>query len=227
MAPKPKVPNEKIRYQRELRGWSQQRLAELLGTNMDRVSRWECGESSPSPFYREKLCVLFGKDAEELGLLELQGLSTQSNVLVPDPPSIVIANKLPEEPLALTQGANISSTEQRTFVAIDQSNSGDFTRRQVLSMIVSVPFLSLAQVSHLLHHEEVLSICNTNILIAWRLYFDGHLSEAESVLAGCLSQLSSFALQLSPQQKWAASLASKGHQLACMLELQFQNMARH
>jgi len=33
------------------------------------VSRWERGKSMPGPFYREKLCTLFQKDAEELGFI--------------------------------------------------------------------------------------------------------------------------------------------------------------
>ena len=66
---KPKVPNERLRQERELRGWSQRKLAQELDTNIDRISRWECGDSVPSPYYREKLCTLFGKDAKELGFV--------------------------------------------------------------------------------------------------------------------------------------------------------------
>jgi transcriptional regulator with XRE-family HTH domain len=34
------------------------------------VSRWECGETFPSPYFRERLCLLFGLDIEALGLLQ-------------------------------------------------------------------------------------------------------------------------------------------------------------
>jgi tetratricopeptide (TPR) repeat protein len=47
--------NEILRYQRDKRGWSQQRLANELGTTEKVVGRWERGESKPGPFYREKL----------------------------------------------------------------------------------------------------------------------------------------------------------------------------
>jgi tetratricopeptide (TPR) repeat protein len=33
------------------------------------VSRWEQGQTLPHPYYREQLCLLFGKNARELGLL--------------------------------------------------------------------------------------------------------------------------------------------------------------
>ncbi len=68
-------PNEELRQAREIKGWSQRKVAEELGTNENMVSRWECGESKPSPFYREKLCILFEKSALELGFIEQQASS--------------------------------------------------------------------------------------------------------------------------------------------------------
>jgi len=57
-----------LKVERELRGWSQAKLAETLGTTTRSVSRWEQGLAMPYPFYREQLCAIFGKTAEELGL---------------------------------------------------------------------------------------------------------------------------------------------------------------
>jgi transcriptional regulator with XRE-family HTH domain len=65
-----KKPNNILRRERLLRGWSQQKVASLVETSEDVVSRWERGERKPSPFYQEKFCVLYGKTAEELGFLE-------------------------------------------------------------------------------------------------------------------------------------------------------------
>jgi len=61
--------NLSLKRERELRGWSQAKVAEELGTDSITVSRWERGLSRPSPHFREKLCVLFNKNADELGLL--------------------------------------------------------------------------------------------------------------------------------------------------------------
>ncbi len=66
----PKNTNDILRYEREKRGWSQNRLAELIGADTSMISRWECGDRKPGHFYQEKLCDLFGKDAVELGLIE-------------------------------------------------------------------------------------------------------------------------------------------------------------
>jgi transcriptional regulator with XRE-family HTH domain len=62
-----KKPNLALRRERDLRGWSQRRVAEEVDTSASIVSRWERGERVPEPHYREKLCKLFGKNAEELG----------------------------------------------------------------------------------------------------------------------------------------------------------------
>ncbi len=58
-----------IKQERELKGWSQERLAEEIGTTAVNVGRWERDVTTPSPYFRQKLCELFGKNAHELGLL--------------------------------------------------------------------------------------------------------------------------------------------------------------
>jgi len=58
-----------LKVERELRGWSQAKLAEEIGTTTRSVSRWEQGLALPYPHYREQLCNIFGKTAKELGLL--------------------------------------------------------------------------------------------------------------------------------------------------------------
>lgn len=58
-----------LKQQRTLRGWSQARMAEELGTTPNRISAWERGESLPSAYFREKLCTLLQMNAQQLGLL--------------------------------------------------------------------------------------------------------------------------------------------------------------
>ena len=59
-----------LKVERELRGWSQAKVAEAVGTNVRTVIRWEQRQSVPYPYYRNLLCELFAKNARELGLLE-------------------------------------------------------------------------------------------------------------------------------------------------------------
>jgi tetratricopeptide (TPR) repeat protein/transcriptional regulator with XRE-family HTH domain len=62
-------PNDLLRQERLLRGWSQQQVANHVGTDDYTVGRWERGRARPGPYFRQKLCSLFGKDAQALGLL--------------------------------------------------------------------------------------------------------------------------------------------------------------
>src|SRR2546430_1532882 len=58
-----------LRAERKQRGWSQDELAKTLGVSTTTIRRWEQGQAVPYPYYRKKLTALFGKTAEELGLL--------------------------------------------------------------------------------------------------------------------------------------------------------------
>jgi hypothetical protein len=71
-------PNDALRYQRRIRGWSLQRVADGIaalciersgrrpGVNGDMVGEWERGVKRPSPFYQEMLCLLYGCTADKL-----------------------------------------------------------------------------------------------------------------------------------------------------------------
>ena len=61
--------NSRLHDARLERGWSQQDLAELVGTTFVNISRWENGSNFPTPYYRQKLCDVFGKTPAELGLI--------------------------------------------------------------------------------------------------------------------------------------------------------------
>jgi transcriptional regulator with XRE-family HTH domain len=108
-------PNLRLRHERQLRGWSQGRLAEHIDVPDYYISRWERGEVLPSPFYQQKLCELFGKSAEELGFLQpvnetpLPGtLRLEEGTIVtsadaetsPVSPASILTEQLPEQELS-------------------------------------------------------------------------------------------------------------------------------
>ena len=62
-------PNHLLRKAREGRRWTQENLAEQIGTTGVTVSRWENGIISPGPYYRQKLSELFGKSTQDLGFI--------------------------------------------------------------------------------------------------------------------------------------------------------------
>src|SRR5215471_4737771 len=78
------TPNVLLRHERQLRGWSQAHLAEQIDVLDYYISRWERGEVLPSPYYQQKLCQVFGKTAEELGMLQ----QTIPLPLPVDPPTV-------------------------------------------------------------------------------------------------------------------------------------------
>jgi transcriptional regulator with XRE-family HTH domain len=56
--------NERIRL-----GWTQAKLAKMLGVSTKTVVRWELGKAIPYPYNRKLLSTLFGKTTQQLGLL--------------------------------------------------------------------------------------------------------------------------------------------------------------
>ncbi len=85
-----------LRQERELRGWSRSYIAEQVGVDVATVGRWERGERLPHSHYRQKLCLLFEKNARDLGLLS------------------EISEKSDEVTAALDLHSQISSNEEET-----------------------------------------------------------------------------------------------------------------
>ncbi len=85
-----------LKTEREQHGWSQAKIAEVLGTTIRSISRWEQGIAMPSPYFREQLCILFNKNAGELGLLPHTGALKSTH-------EIALAEVQPSSPAPLTQ----------------------------------------------------------------------------------------------------------------------------
>src|SRR5579871_2528040 len=61
-------PRSRLTEARNARRWTQHTVAERIGTTYVNVSRWERGITRPNPYFRRKLCGLFGKTEQELDL---------------------------------------------------------------------------------------------------------------------------------------------------------------
>jgi transcriptional regulator with XRE-family HTH domain len=66
---KASTPNRHLRGARELRGWTRDYVAGCIGSDSKSVARWERGATFPHPYYRQKLCELFERNAVELGFV--------------------------------------------------------------------------------------------------------------------------------------------------------------
>lgn len=84
---------------RKQRMWSQQELADTLGTTQNTVSRWELGKTTPSPYFTKKMCEIFDKAPQELGLYSKAAISQPLPVLHPVhiilPSEAVISQPIP------------------------------------------------------------------------------------------------------------------------------------
>ncbi|HEY4036077.1 MAG TPA: LamG-like jellyroll fold domain-containing protein [Ktedonobacteraceae bacterium] len=69
-----------LRAERIKRGWTQARVAEAVGVDARTVGRWERGKALPYPYFREQLCLLFGKTAQQLGLLSADRNTTFEDI---------------------------------------------------------------------------------------------------------------------------------------------------
>ncbi len=70
-----------LRKERIRHNWRQQDLADQVGTTVLTVKRWERGRQMPSSYFRHKLCVLFGKSAEEFGFVPEELLAAQKTTV--------------------------------------------------------------------------------------------------------------------------------------------------
>ena len=57
---------QRLRHERERLNWSQEDLAQEIGTTPLSINRWEHDKAFPRPRYRAELCRVFNKSAEAL-----------------------------------------------------------------------------------------------------------------------------------------------------------------
>ena len=83
-------PRQRLVDERMRRRWTQLEVADQLGTTPGNVSRWERGLTSPRPYFRRKLCELFGSSAQELD----QAWDATGNAPDPKPETLSLAASL-------------------------------------------------------------------------------------------------------------------------------------
>lgn len=106
------VPNHLLRSARESHGWTQEELAEKIGTTSVTISRWESGITFPSRYFRKKLSTLYGQSIRALGLLPEDSINPPHTVSSPSvgAPSV----GAPSEVGAPFTSPNPAASEQKT-----------------------------------------------------------------------------------------------------------------
>ncbi|HLZ59034.1 MAG TPA: NB-ARC domain-containing protein [Ktedonosporobacter sp.] len=114
-------PNVRLKYERTIRGWTQARVAQEIDTSVKNIGRWERGSSSPYPYFREKLCKLFGKNALELGFVEDEEPQTSGPV---DSQAVVSSLYDPLIPPLPNEGRGLTGRQNLLNVLVEQLCSG-------------------------------------------------------------------------------------------------------
>lgn len=154
-------PNLRLKHEREIRGLSQGRLAEEIGTSEKNIGRWERGVSSPYPYFREKLILFFGKSAQELGFVEDE--EPQKPVVAAVEADDVAAPSLydPSIPPLPNEGRALVGRQDLLNTLVEQLCSG---RSLALRGLPGVGKTALAIT--LIHHPQVLDTFYDGILWA-------------------------------------------------------------
>lgn len=172
-----KRPNEQLRRERDIRGWSQRALAELLGTTEQVVNHWERGSHKPNRHFQTQLCHLFGKNAEELGFLlpsaqKLPGDEQPSGKQDKDQPH----HDLLQTPLVITQSPFVSALNQEFVSKADETikycwqlyySGGAFFVEQFLPAFLSQLVPQVQQPSK--YQEPLANIISRTYQLAWLL----------------------------------------------------------
>ncbi len=98
--------------------WSQQDVADRIGTTHVNVSRWERGITRPSPYFRRKLCSLFGKSEQQLDLEPAPGSSITGPAAPPPTANEVLYDSsIPLQPAIHLVGRDdeLAQLKQRLF----------------------------------------------------------------------------------------------------------------
>lgn len=150
------IPNKRLTHERTRHGWSQQNLADRVGTTPANVSRWERGVTTPNPYFRQQLVTIFEKSLEELGLPSQQSPLSEpedaETVEQADYQSSPINDEQEQQDVAAslpTQEADIVSShlDARELVPLhkplDFLHPAVFSRHPLASLMVTLTSLAL------------------------------------------------------------------------------------
>lgn len=208
----PRLANDQLRRQRKLRGWSQKRVADELkqrfeesGASAKDVGRWERGIRIPGPFYRERLCLLFGLTADQLGFIdslceEDQDETTYQPTVVPQ------WEQAPELGDIMTK----FDPSRRGFLGTVLAGASTALPGSAFGILAGAGGMG----QHTLQQFEKLNE------VCWDLSNNNQLDIAEQVLGIYLPRISTIAHQYSSYQPQAASLVARGYILAAEVDKQ-------
>lgn len=206
-------PRLRLTDARNVRGWSQHDVADQIGTTYVNVSRWERGITRPSPYFRKKLCVLFGRTEQELDLAlenEIESSERPTPATVPLPPGpfmpampYLVPGALYDPAIPLPPAIHLVGRAE-TLATLRQRLSGG--RSVALTALNGLPGVGKTALSITLAHDPVLRAHFTDGVL-WaglgpKPNMQGHLSRWGSLLGLSSNEMSN----LNGTEAWALAL---------------------
>ena len=179
--------------------WSQQDVADRIGTTHLNVSRWERGITKPGPYFRRKLCSLFGKSEQELDLES----TPISNAAVPATPASADAEALYDPTIPLQPAIRLVGRDNELTYLKHRLYAGGSVALTALNGLPGVGKTALA--IELAHDHEIRAHFHDGIL--WAALGPepnmlGLLSRWGSMLGISSTEMAS----LSDSEAWAIAL---------------------
>jgi transcriptional regulator with XRE-family HTH domain len=190
-----------LKVERELRGWSQAKVAKILGTTTRTIGRWEQGQAIPYPHYREQLCALFGKNALELGI------STKSD----DNKSIAEARTLIETTITALDEQTVAGSSYLLDPAIPEmpGRAGDLAGRDDLLLQAKQSLLENSRFPVIAFHG-LPGIGKTALAVALAMDQQVQARFCDGILWGSLGPCANALDQL---MRWGALLGISPHEV--------------
>src|SRR5579875_203595 len=246
--------NEKLRFARQKKHWSQNRAAAEIGIDRKTYIRWENGQNHPQPGTLELACKAFGLSAEELGFTGISSFKGTSRATIT---SLEAASQT--VPLNGTQMQQLEPAEEQELgeqyylnVALQilemaaskyqwssdvlvakvdelknvmkKSDAGEVSRRQFILFGTNAIFV-LSNLSMLVP-EEILPFTDRNIATCWQMSNGSRddLLHTRWMLSSYLPTLTQLATQPSSQQKTAAKQVAACYGLRSLLGYHLESL---
>lgn len=186
---------------RKRKGYTQKKLADLVGVKRPTVSRWESGIDEPSPYYVPLIFEVLGSEDNDL----LENIE-------PD--------KQESQPCVTTSVGDKLDSSEVSFQQ-EEEESEEMKRREATNIIVTsaiaattIPTIPLVNTTQLVLNPLVdayLNTCETSLGTWWHWYNTGNYAELENALSINVPMLKGIATfqqtTVSPYQRHAATIA--------------------
>ncbi|MEO7022209.1 MAG: tetratricopeptide repeat protein [Ktedonobacteraceae bacterium] len=196
---------------RNTRHWTQHDVANHLGTTYVNVSRWERGITRPSPYFRKKLCALFGQTEQELELdlvlkNEPEVAEPVAEPTLPLPRSVlpyIVPGALYDPSIPLPPAIHLVGRAEALATLRQRLHGGGSV---ALTALNGLPGVGKTALSITLAHDPTLRVHFTDGILWAGLgpqpNMQGHLSRWGTLLGISSSEMSS----LNGTEAWATAL---------------------